>query len=197
LDDINALINETSKYLSGTLPKFLYGQGFGGTLAIHFGLHKSSVFQGFIVTSPALARTTPQSWLYIGLTQATAKLMPGLQSNNRLETDALSRNIAIVQAYRNDAYVHNKLSARMIVDILESGRYALNNASQWVFPLLLMHGSADQITACSASQEFARNAPGPVEFILWNGYYHELHNDLGSEAVISKIIQWLNDQVDE
>lgn len=46
LDDINAFINETTKYLGNTHPKYLYGQGFGGNLAIHFGLHKSSDFQG-------------------------------------------------------------------------------------------------------------------------------------------------------
>jgi len=113
---------------------------------------------------------------------------------NGLEQNHLSRNNAVVQAYKDDIYVHDRLSARFGMDILESGQYAFNRADEWKLPLLLMHGTADQITSHKASQEFAKNANGHVELVLWEGYYHEIHNDFGKEEVITKMISWLNEK---
>jgi len=61
--------------------------------------------------------------------------------------------------------------------------------------MLLMHGSADCIASYPASENFARHAAGQVEFGWWDGYYHELHHDLGYEAVIEKMILWLVQQI--
>ncbi len=195
MNDIKLLIAETKQHLGSTLPRFLYGHGFGGNLAIHLGGHKSSDFKGFIVTSPTLSTFRPPSKASISLATLIAKFLPGLKINNGMEADALSRNKAIVQAYRNDVYIHHKLSVRLGLDLLQTGTLALESAQHWQFPLLLMHGSGDRITSWQASQEFAHRAEGPVEFVLWDGYYHELHNDIGSEAVIGKMVQWLNQQV--
>lgn len=195
IDDIHLFIDETSKHLGNHRPGFIYGHGLGGNLAIHFGLQKEIALNGAIVTSPAFKLTTPQSTAKIALAKIMAKLMPGLTLNNSMDSEALSRNEAIVKAYQKDVYVHNKVSARLGLDLLESGQMALENAHQWALPLLLMHGTADRITSCSASGEFAQKASHAVDLILWDGYYHELHNDLGSEEVIQTMIGWLDQNI--
>ncbi len=80
----------------------------------------------------------------------------------------------------------------MGVDLLESGQTVRKNAEHWALPLLLMHGSADPITSPTASETFAEKANHTVDFVLWDGYYHELHNDFGSENVIQTTINWLD-----
>jgi alpha-beta hydrolase superfamily lysophospholipase len=195
MEDIQALIDESTKYLGNSLPRFFYGHGFGGNLVIHFGMQRSSNFKGFIVTSPAFSTTRPQKQLKLTMAKFIAKLLPGIRLKNEINPEALSRNTAIVQTYRKDVYVQNKVSARLGLDLLESGQLALENAKGWDSPMLLMHGSADHITAYPASEKFARHAAGQVEFVRWDGYYHELHHDLGHEAVIEKMIQWLDQQI--
>ncbi|MBW6465640.1 MAG: lysophospholipase [Brevefilum sp.] len=195
MDDIRLFLDESSKHLGNSLPKFIYGHSLGGILVLNFGLQKNSEFLGAIVTSPWIKTTEPPPSVKVALAKFMANVAPGFTLKTGLKTDALSRNATVVKAYRDDVYNHDYITARMGLDILESGRMALEKANTWEKPLLLIHGAADQITSSIASKEFAEKAGDPVEFVLWNEGYHELHNDFGSEQVISKMIHWLDKKV--
>jgi alpha-beta hydrolase superfamily lysophospholipase len=192
MDDIRLFMVESSKLLGNSVPKFLYGHSMGGALVISFGLQNHSDFHGAIITSPWIKTTLAPPTAKVTLAKIMAAVAPGFTLKTGLDTDALSRNPAIVKAYRDDVYIHELITARLGLDILESGRMALENANQWEKPLLLMHGAADQITSPIASKEFAEKAGDSVEFILWEGSFHELHNDFVSEQVIDRMIHWLD-----
>lgn len=194
-EDIQLFIKETIKHLGNSVPIFLYGHSLGGNLVINLGIRNHLVFNGAIVTSPALRIENRQPKWKLALAKFLAERIPHLTLGNGLESDALSRNAAIVKAYQDDVYVHDRISASMGFDLLESGRIALEKAEQWTAPLLLMHGTADRITSYSASKEFADKAGKQVEFVPWEDYYHELHNDLGSEKIITKMILWLDQNI--
>jgi alpha-beta hydrolase superfamily lysophospholipase len=195
MDDVRLFMVESSKHLGNSLPKFIYGHSLGGSLVLNFGLQNHSDFTGAIVTSPAIRTTEPPPKAKVALAKFMANIAPGFTLKNGLETDALSRNTAVVKAYRDDVYVHDFITARMGLDWLESGQIALDNAEQWEKPLLLMHGTADRITSPLASKEFAEKAGDPVEFILWKESFHELHNDFVSDQVINKMLHWLDKNV--
>jgi alpha-beta hydrolase superfamily lysophospholipase len=192
LDDISIFLDETKKHLGNSVPIFLYGHSMGGNLVINFGIRNSSIMKGAIVTSPALQILKPQPKIKVALANYFGKRFPRLTLKNGIERKALSRNAAIVKAYQDDVYVHDKVSARLGLDLLESGSIALKKAQQWDTPLLLMHGTADRLTSWKASKEFAQKAGDLVELIPWEDYYHELHNDFGSEKVINKMVTWLD-----
>jgi acylglycerol lipase len=195
MDDIRLFMVESSKHLGNSLPNFIYGHSLGGILVISFGLQNQSDFLGAIVTSPWIRTTAPPPKAKIVLAKFMANVAPGFTLKTGLKTDALSRNAAIVKAYRDDVYIHDYISARLGLDILESGRMALEIANKWQKPMLLMHGAADRITCPIASQEFAEKAGDPVEFVLWKESFHELHNDFVSEQVINKMIHWMDKNV--
>ena len=189
-DDISIFIEESQRYLGNSIPNFLYGHSLGGNLVINYGLHNNLELQGVIVTSPALQLSNPQPSWKITLAKLMADKLPHFKMKNGLETKALSRDAAIVAAYENDVYVHDKISARLGLVLLESGWQALEKAEHWNIPLLLMHGTADRITSHKASEAFTQKAGDCVTFISWEDYYHELHNDIGSDQVIEKMVDW-------
>jgi alpha-beta hydrolase superfamily lysophospholipase len=58
-----------------------------------------------------------------------------------------------------------------------------------------MHGTADRITYHSGSVDFSRLAAtnnGDVTLKLWDGLYHELHNELEQQEVFKFMIDWLD-----
>jgi alpha-beta hydrolase superfamily lysophospholipase len=56
-----------------------------------------------------------------------------------------------------------------------------------------MHGGADPITDPDGSLEFVANASSTdKEFVLWPDDLHEIFNELDQDAVIKKMIDWLN-----
>lgn len=201
LNDMQIFLEDSHQRVGDSLPSFLYGHSLGGVLVINYILCRQPKLTGAIVTSPTLALAYEPSKIKLFLARLMAKLMPTFSLKNGLETTALSRDLAVVKAYEDDVYVHDTLSARLGLDILESGSFALEHAQNWKMPLLLMHGTADRITSHKASRQFADKAGGSVDLVLWEDYYHELQNDLGNKMVIKKLISWLeekarDDQVD-
>jgi len=194
LDDVQSFLDEIGKRFGQFDAKFLYGHSLGANIVLNFGLRRSADLSGIIATSPSLRLAFAPPKLKLIMGKVIAAVMPSMLMNNGLEQDALSRDKAIVKAYTDDVLVHDHISTKLAMDLFDSGTYALEHASHWQLPLLLMHGTADRITSSKASQEFAQKAGSPVELVLWEGYYHETHNDLGKQQVIAKMIEWLNQQ---
>lgn len=192
LADCQLFITETARYFRADLPRFLFGHGMGGNLVIHNGLQHPEDISGAIVTSPALKLARFQHKTRITLIRILASTLPQLTLTRRLETVALSQNPAIVKAYQDDVFNHDKFSARMGWILHESGLTALESAARWSLPLLLMHGTDDCISSFESSQNFAMQAGNQVEFVPWNGFYHDLLNDFGSDQVIKRMITWLD-----
>lgn len=195
LHDIDTFIHVTSEKIDSNLPRFLYGHSLGGNFVLYYGIDRTPKLSGIIATGPVLATTSPTPKIKVALAKIMAKLMPGFTLKNGLETEALSRNAAVVKAYKDDVYVHDLISARLGMDLLYSGRYLLENAANWHLPLLLVHGDADRITSPQASQKFAQSANGNVTFNLLPDYYHEIHNDIGADRYFDMLIKWLDQHI--
>ena len=57
-----------------------------------------------------------------------------------------------------------------------------------------MHGSADPITSAKASQEFAQKVGNKATLKIWDGLYHEIHNELEKTEVFNTMLDWLGKQ---
>jgi alpha-beta hydrolase superfamily lysophospholipase len=194
MDDIELFLHESHNRLGQDLPVYLYGHSLGANLVLNYGLRRKPQVSGVIATGPsfALAFEPPKLKLFLG--KILANIWPTFTMSNELEQNALSRDQAIVKAYQDDVFVHDRISARLTIDIIESGQYALAHAEDWTLPLLLMHGTADRITSSHASEEFAKRSSQYTELVLYKDCYHEIHNDLNKEIVIEKMISWLDER---
>ena len=189
-DDIQTFLQESERKFGLEEAPFLYGHSLGGSLVINYCLQRDPHLSGVIATAPALSLVSEPSKIKLLLAKGLAKLLPALTISNDLETNFLSHDQAIVKAYQDDALVHDKISFKLALDLYEWGKTALDNAQNWKIPLLLMHGTADQITAHQSSKAFSQRSNSKVELVLWESFYHEVHNDLGKEKVINKMIDW-------
>jgi acylglycerol lipase len=74
---------------------------------------------------------------------------------------------------------------------MAAAKYSLSHSSELKIPTLLMHGRDDKLTSPEGSMEFAAKAD-MVELKLWDGGYHELHNEIFKDEVFKYIIDWIN-----
>ena len=70
----------------------------------------------------------------------------------------------------------------------------MENATTLEIPMLLLHGTADKIIDYKGTQEFANNTKKAF-LKLYEGGYHELHNDLCKEEMMDDVVAWLNSQI--
>jgi acylglycerol lipase len=190
MDDIGRLLDETAMRYPA-LSRFLYGHSLGGNLVLNHALRRKPQIAGVVATSPAIRTATPPPSSQITLAKLMNRIQPAMQMANGLALDGLARDPEVIRAYTNDPLVHNKISVRLALEMLQAGEWALAHAAEFSLPLLLTHGSADKITSATASVEFAQKVPGDCTFKLWDGFYHETHNEPEKAKVLAFIVDWL------
>jgi len=192
--DISSLLEVANKQFS-QLPSFLYGHSLGGNLVLNYVLRRQPQFKGVIVSGPWLRLAFEPPVFKVTFGKVMNKIWPSFSQSSGLDTKALSHDSEVVHAYENDPLVHDHVSARMFIGIYQSGQCALEHASEFPLPLLLMHGGADSITSSKASREFAGKIKKNCTLKIWNGLYHEIHNEPGKEEVFKFLIGWLDKKV--
>ena len=190
MDDIADFLAQMQMRYPG-LPRFLYGHSMGGNQVINFALRRKPDLMGVIATDPWLKLAFDPPAMQVTLGRMMNNIVPGFTQKSGLETAALSRDPNVVQAYKDDPLVHDKISARLFVGMYESGLWALDHAAEFTLPLLLMHGTADRLTSAEASRQFAERGGKNITWRAWDGFYHEIHNEPEKAKVIKVMVDWI------
>ena len=178
--------------------RFLYGHSLGGLLALNYALRRQPQLAGIITTGAGLRSSLQDQKVKIAVANLISALTPKASLATGLKAEHLSRDPEVVRRYQADSLVHDRSTFRMAKETLASMPWALAHAAEFPpVPLLIMHGKADQLTYPSGSQDFARQVQGEVTLKLWDGLYHEVHNEPEGEQVLAFLADWLDSHCKE
>lgn len=193
LNSVSKLIDKAKEVFSNK-PMFLYGHSMGGNTVINYVLRKNNSLNGVIATSPMLKLAfQPPAWkLTAG--KLMQKIAPSITLPSELDATHVSRIQEEVDKYVNDPLVHDKISPNFSLSFFDAADWAIENASKLKTPMYLLHGTDDKIIDYRGTESFANNTT-LATLKLYEGGYHELHNDLCAEKMLNDIIDWLNSKV--
>lgn len=190
MNDVDGLLEKAQGLFSG-LPLIMYGHSLGGNIAANYVLRRQPEFKGLIVTAPYFKLAfEPPAWK-VALSKIMAKILPAVTLPTELELAALSRDQSVVDAYENDPLVHDKISSAFFTSVHTAAPYPIEHAAELKTKTLAMHGLADRITSYQGTTAFAQNNPQMIELKLWEGLYHEIHNEPEKQQVFNHIKTWL------
>ena len=176
----------------GDVPVLLWGHSMGGNITLAYLLRRRSDFKGAVITGPYLRLAfTPPAWK-VKLGGWMTDIYPKWADSTGLDASALSRDASVVKAYKADPLVHAKTSARAFHVLHHGGEAAIAKADSIDLPLLVMHGTGDQITDSRASEEFANAGGENVVYVPWEGLYHEIHNEPEQGEVFAAAWDWIS-----
>ncbi len=190
---IDILLRECRKTFPG-IPLFLYGHSLGGGIVLDYLIRKNPDVRGAIVTSPWLKLSFEPDRMKVKMAGIMKSIVPSLVQSSGLVVDHISRDPAVVEQYRKDPRVHGLISVSLFYSAMSAASVALKNAGSLRKLLLLMHGTGDQICSPQGSCGFAEKTP-LAELKLWEGAYHELHNDYCRHEVFDTIRSWIEDKL--
>jgi len=194
MQDISSLLEVTNKKFP-QLPLFLYGHSLGGNLVLNYVLRHQPHLKGVIATAPWLRLAFEPPAFKIALGKMTNCIWPSFSQKSGLDTKALSHDLKVVHTYENDPMVHDRISARMFISFYQAGQWALEHASEFSLPLLLMQGGADKIISVEAGRKFSSKIKENCTLKIWDSLYHEIHNEPEKEEVFRFLIDWLDKRV--
>jgi alpha-beta hydrolase superfamily lysophospholipase len=190
MNDIELFISTIQVHFP-ELPLFIYGHSMGGNLVLNALIRRALPITAAVISAPYLKLAfEPPKWKTV-LGKISAKWLPELTQPTGLDTEALSRDPNVILAYNNDPLVHDKITSSFFVNVHFAGPYVLEHAAKIKIPLLLMHGTEDKLTSHGATQELHERIPERSELKLWEGFYHELHNEPEQKELLSFVTEWL------
>ena len=196
LDDVAHLLDEADDHFPKHF-RFLYGHSMGGNLVLNYTLRRRPNIAGVIATSPWIHLAFKPPFWKIPLGRVMNVLWPSLSLDNELNAEGLSHDPGLIQTHKDDPLNHGYITPRLGISMLGAGQWALDHANEFPLPLLLMHGGADPFTSVQASRTFAERLSADHTFKIWEGMYHETHNELQKNEVINYLIDWLDKQTDK
>ncbi len=192
--DILEQVVAKAQELDPDLPLFLYGHSMGGNLVLNYVLKRDIKLVGVVATSPYLRLAfQPPKWKMV-LGKLMLKMNPSMTLPAGLDPRGISRIPEEVEKYKNDPLVHDKVSPMFSFPIMDAGEWAVQNANQLQVDTLLLHGAADPIIDPEGTKEFHKNSD-KTTLELFEGGYHELHNDSCKAEMLQTISDWLKQQL--
>lgn len=197
MQDIHQFV-EFQRQNNPDIPIFLYGHSLGGLFALAYTLQSPDGIKGALVTGAALRSPLLDQKAKVVMARLLGSLFPSMIIPTGLDPANISRDPAVVQKYINDPLVHGKSSLGLGKATLDAVDLCFARAKDFSLPLLIMHGKIDTLVYPGGSEDFAKLAGETnkdVTLKLWDGMYHELHNEPEQAEVFKVMIEWLDRHV--
>ncbi len=191
VEDLADVLESTRKRMQVDTPLILLGHSMGGLVAARLVAQGLARVDGLVLSSPAF--DPGLNFFQQCLLAVLPAIAPDLRVRNGLDPGWISHDPQVVQAYREDKLIHDRISGRLARFIAEGGPAVLAAAPQWSVPTLLLYAGADRLVSPRGSAAFARAAPTrAVTAHCFPTLYHEIFNELEREAVYARLQQWLD-----
>lgn len=189
-EDVRTFV-ELVREQEGERPFFIMGHSMGGCVTCDYVLHYPDGLSGVILSAPAVG-TLDIPKVQAALSPVLSSITPSLAVPTNLDATAVSRDTAVVDAYKNDPYVHDKGTPRFGVEFPKTAVYCMDHAAEFQPPLLMIHGDADRLVNIEQTKIFFEKVTQPdKKLIIYEGGYHESHNDTHYAQVVVDIENWL------
>jgi alpha-beta hydrolase superfamily lysophospholipase len=194
-EDLRAFL-QTIRAQQAGCAYILWGHSLGGTIVLDYALRSPEQIQGLIVSAPALKKVSVPLWkLAIG--QLLSTICPHFSLRLGIAHRLASRDPAAVAAYLQDPLRHEYGSARLATEFFATADWILQQIAELKIPLLLMHGSADQVTSPEGSRILFERVLFPdKEHREYPGNYHDLFIDVDHQKILQDVDLWLNRHLD-
>ncbi len=177
----------------GDTPRLLLGHSMGGLIATLFLIERQDAFAAAALSGPAIMPAAPPSGLTVALSSLLSRLLPRL-GVLALDADGVSRDPAVVAAYRADPLVYTgKIGARLGKEMMDAMTRAQDGAGTIRLPILIQHGGADSLTAPDGSRFlFDHVASADKRLEIYPGLFHEIYNEPERDAVLDDLVAWFD-----
>jgi alpha-beta hydrolase superfamily lysophospholipase len=190
IGDVHALV-KLAKAREPGLPVYMLGHSAGGVTSCVYALEHQSELAGLICES--FAYQVPAPDIALAIIKGVSHLAPHAHVL-RLKIDDFSRDPKVVQAMKDDPFVGDEVQPSVTVAAMVRADERLKEEFPRItIPLLILHGTDDKVTRPGGSQFFYDTAGSKDKTLkLYEGYAHDLLNDIGKEAVMTDIQHWID-----
>ncbi len=180
------------------IPVVLLGHSLGGLILIRYLQEYPGIpAAGAIFSSPWLGLAVPVPRWKERLASSLYYAVPALPMSTGLEPEHLSHDAQVVEAYRRDPLVHDRITPRTLGEVKREIESAFQSAARLQLPSLFLVASDDRLTRADEMQRFAtlvRRTAAP-RLVTYPGLYHEVFNETARSSVVADVLGWIERRI--
>jgi alpha-beta hydrolase superfamily lysophospholipase len=174
-------------------PLFLYGHSFGALVAMRWLQTRPTRPAGVVLSAPWLATAIGVPRWKLWAAAVLLRIAPSLTIPSGSNVpEYLTRDPERIAAYWVDPLRHHVISARFHAGLSSAQEAVSAEPLPAGVPTLLLVPGADLLVDAAATLHWARVHGRGVEVRVREGGRHEAHNDVGREAVLHGVADWLD-----
>jgi acylglycerol lipase len=174
----------------GGLPVFVLGHSAGGVIASLYASEAGNLLRGLISESFAFELPAPD--FAVAVLRGADHLFPRAPVL-KLKPEDFSRDPAFVERLERDPLiVHTPGPTHTLAEMARADERLRAAFSKIALPILILHGTADKAAKAHGSEQYHASVGSKDKTLkLYEGFVHDLLNDVGREEVIADILVWL------
>jgi acylglycerol lipase len=173
-------------------PIFIMGHSMGGLISCYYLLDHQADFKGAILSAPAIKVSDNISTTTITMGKLLSVIAPkaGVLA---LDPTGISRDPEVVKAYVEDPLVfHGKTPARLAAEMLKAMQRVTEEVEKITLPIIVVQGSEDKLVDPDGAQMLYDRAGSKDKTLkIYQGAYHEVHNEPEREIMFKDVETWL------
>jgi len=181
VSDLGSFVDAKLKEAEEKLPVFMHGHSMGGLMTICFLRQNQDKITAAVISAPPVDLPDLVTSGLITAAKVVSKVSPhmGLE---KLDISTLCHDPAVVKAYDEDPLVwHEKIAAKCGLTLVLSTQQA-KKIHDIKLPFMYTQGSEDKMVPEPASEPwFTATESKSKKYVLFKGWYHELHNEPGDQ----------------
>jgi alpha-beta hydrolase superfamily lysophospholipase len=195
--DLEAAANLLRRAI-GDLPLGVYAHSHGGLVTLVALTQRRALAGARVVafTSPFLAMgdmKVPR--LLLKLVPLMSRLFPRFTQPHRIPPEGLTHDRAQVEAAGTDPLRHKVASVRWVAENAEARAQVRRDIAQIQVPTLWMIGASDPIANPEVTRATYQEAPEPKELVVYEGFLHELVNEIERQRVLDDLVGWFQRKI--
>jgi len=175
----------------------LIGHSMGGLIATTAVVRRQELFHALVLSGPALdVKPQDKSFVAVLAAKILSAWLPKLQVAH-LPVSGISRDRQILHRFLNDPLVYKGgMRARWVEQALKTQDFVFERTASVTLPLLVFHGSSDQLVPLCASQRLVAHAGSTDKTLhVLPGGYHEILFEQPTFCIHKTLLPWLQARV--
>jgi alpha-beta hydrolase superfamily lysophospholipase len=192
LHDVDAFIAKLSQDGMAGETLFAVGHSQGGLVLSLWALRHARLLSGLVLSSPWFRLARPPPAAKVLAARLVGRVVPWLPVSSGLDSSQLTSDPELQRWTDRDPLYGRKATPRWFEEAGRAQAEALRRAGELAAPLLVLAGGADPIADASAERVFCDAAASTdKKFVMYDGFRHELFNEVRREEPIGETVAWL------
>lgn len=191
VEDIQNLVMQVKDRFLNKIT-FLFGASLGGLMVLRYVMAYPRTVDGILLQCPAVAQTLNIGPLRRFLANILSVLNVKMYYEDEVDLADGSRNPDVIRRHETDPLRVNGVTPRFGIEALKASEQTFEEGGRILLPVYYQQAGEDKLISPKRSKEFFESiASKDKTFRMYEGLYHELHEEPEKDMVLGDMYAWL------